>query len=116
MKNLGKLGINIRTVSLVALGPPFCRPIKQPKQRRPMKNSIKILSLLVAFAAATPAQQKPDPAGIVRLFSVDVAQPENSPAWTNVNIDGMRLRPDWNDVQPSSTTFDWSSIDNLMDL
>ena len=61
-------------------------------------------------------QQKPQPAGIVRLFSVDVARPENSPSWTNVNIDGMRLRPIWSDVQPGSATFDWSSIDELLDL
>ena len=62
------------------------------------------------------AQQKPQPAGIVRLFSVDVARPENSQSWTNTNIDGMRLRPIWSDVQPGSATFDWSKIDQLLGL
>jgi len=60
--------------------------------------------------------QKPQPAGIVRLFSVDVSRPENSPSWTNPNIDGMRLRPIWSDVQPASATFDWTDIDELLDL
>ncbi len=61
-------------------------------------------------------QQKPQPAGIVRLFSVDYARPENSPSWTNANIDGMRLRPIWSDVQPGAGTYDWSDIDELLDL
>jgi hypothetical protein len=61
-------------------------------------------------------QQKPQPAGIVRLFSVDVARPENSRSWINPNIDGMRLRPIWSDVQPGSATFDWSKIDLLLNL
>ena len=61
-------------------------------------------------------QQKPQPAGIVRFFPVDGDRPENNPAWTNVNIDGMRLRPIWSDVQPGSATFDWSKIDQLLDL
>ena len=61
-------------------------------------------------------QQKPQPAGIVRLFSVNVARPENSRSWTNPNIDGMRIRPIWSDVQPGSATFDWSDIDQLLDL
>jgi hypothetical protein len=61
-------------------------------------------------------QQKPQPAGIVRLFSVNVGRPENSESWINPNIDGMRIRPIWRDVQPGSATFDWSSIDELLGL
>ena len=81
-----------------------------------MKNTVKILSLLLTFGAAALAQQKPDPAGIVRLFEWDAAQPENCQCWTNVNIDGMRLRPDWKDIQVSSTAFNWSAIDKILDL
>jgi hypothetical protein len=81
-----------------------------------MKNSIKMFGLLLTFATAAYAQQKPDPAGIVRLFSIDGAHPENNPSWTNTNIDGMRIRPNWDDIQPSPSTLDWSSIDNLFDL
>ena len=60
--------------------------------------------------------QKPDPAGIIRLFSTDVDNPEDSPSWTNPNLDGMRLRPVWSDVQPTQATLDWSSIDEIMEL
>jgi len=81
-----------------------------------MKNTIKTLALLVISAAAALAQQKPDPAGIVRLFPVDGDRPENNPSWTNVNIDGMRLRPDWKGIQTSSGTFNWSAIDHIFDI
>jgi hypothetical protein len=63
-----------------------------------------------------PVVQKPQPAGIVRFFSCDYARPENSPSWTNPNIDGMRLRPIWSDVQPGPATFEWSDIDELIQL
>ena len=44
------------------------------------------------------AQQKPQPAGIVRLFNIRLPRPENDRSWTNPNIDGMRLRPFWSEV------------------
>lgn len=59
---------------------------------------------------------KPHPGGIIRLFSSNVAKPENDPSWNNSNIDGMRLRPAWEDVQRSAGNFDWSSIDDLLSL
>ena len=62
------------------------------------------------------AQQKPQPAGIVRLFNIRLPRPENDRSWTNPNIDGMRLRPFWSEVQSGSETFDWSSIDRLLGL
>ena len=73
---------------------------------------------LVAISETAFSQpQKPDPAGIIRLFrSQDVDNPEDSPSWTNPNLDGMRLRPVWSDVQPSQATLDWSSIDEIMEL
>ena len=72
---------------------------------------------LVAISETAFSQpQKPDPAGIIRLFSTDVDNPEDSPSWTNPNLDGMRLRPVWSDVQPSQATLDWSSIDEIMEL
>ena len=82
-----------------AVGAPDTRP-------RPTPRSLPTRRIL----------QKPQPAGIVRLFSVDVSRPENSPSWTNPNIDGMRLRPIWSDVQPGPATYDWSDIDELLDL
>jgi len=81
-----------------------------------MNNVLKSITLLILIATTAAASQKPDPGGIIRLFSVNVARPENSPSWTNENVDGMRIRPIWSDVQPNETTFDWSSIDELLDL
>jgi len=72
---------------------------------------------LVAISETAFCQaHKPDPAGIIRLFSTDVANPEDSPSWTNPNLDGMRLRPIWRKVQPTQATLDWSSIDEIMEL
>jgi hypothetical protein len=91
------------TFSADTLGTPRATPTpRPPPTQRPTPTPI--------------AQQKLDPAGIVRLFSVHVSRPEDNPSWTNSNIDGMRLRPIWSDVQPGVATFDWSSIDILLGL
>src|SRR5436190_5057286 len=72
---------------------------------------------IVMLACADPvAAQKPDPAGIVRLVSDRGPRPEVLAAWTNPNLDGMRVRADWNAVQPTTSTFDWSHIDELLSL
>jgi hypothetical protein len=89
---------------------------KQKPTHSTMKNVLKSIILLILIATTAAASQKPDPSGIVRLFSVNFSRPENSPSWTNDNVDGMRLRPIWSDVQPNEATFDWSSIDELLDL
>jgi uncharacterized repeat protein (TIGR01451 family) len=87
-----------------------------------MKNSAKTFGIsvvlpVVMLACADPvAAQKPDPAGIVRLLSDRYSRPERLPAWTNPNLDGMRVRADWNAVQPTSATYDWSHIDELLSL
>ena len=72
--------------------------------------------LAVALSVTSTVAAKPFPSGIIRLFSTDVAKPENSPSWKNVNLDGMRLRSAWEDIQTGPTTYDWSSIDALLDL
>jgi hypothetical protein len=83
----------------------------------PTRFKLHLLTTVATFlAAASSLVAKPFPSGIIRLFSTDVAKPENSPSWNNVNLDGMRLRPAWEDIQTSPTTFDWSSIDALLDL
>ena len=76
-----------------------------------------LLTLLLLFTGANGllGAGKPDPAGIIRLFSTD-ANPENSPSWTNPSLDGMRIRPDWSEIQPSSSTFQWSTIDAVLNL
>lgn len=77
-----------------------------------------LLTLLVLFTGANGllGAGKPDPGGIIRLFSTDVAKPENSPSWTNPSLDGMRIRPDWSDIQPNSSTFQWSAVDVVLNL
>jgi hypothetical protein len=73
--------------------------------------------VLAALACATTlAAQKPHPAGIVRLLSDNFSRPENLPAWNNANVDGMRIRPGWNEVQLGESTYDWSQIDQLLGL
>lgn len=62
------------------------------------------------------AAQKPHPAGIIRLLSDNYSMPEKLPAWTNANVDGMRVRSDWNAVQLGDSTYDWSHIDQLLGL
>jgi hypothetical protein len=77
---------------------------------------VRTLILIGSLAAATIAPAKPFPAGIVRLFSTDVAKPGNSPSWSNPNLDGMRLRPAWRDVQTGPASYNWSSIDAVVSL
>ncbi|MBA3608991.1 MAG: hypothetical protein H0W43_10885 [Chthoniobacterales bacterium] len=73
-------------------------------------------ALLCSLMISPFASAKPFPAGIVRLFSTNVAKPGNDPSWSNLNLDGMRLRPTWSDVQGTSGVFDWSSIDTVVAL
>jgi uncharacterized repeat protein (TIGR01451 family) len=75
-----------------------------------------VLAVLMLAWADPVAAQKPDPAGIVRLVSDNYSRPERLAAWRNPNLDGMRVRADWNAVQPTSSTFDWSHIDELLTL
>ncbi len=87
--------------------------MKQP----PLTTQILRTLIVVALLSVTSlALAKPFPAGIIRLFSTGVAKPANSPSWFNANLDGMRLRPAWRDVQTGSATYDWSAIDTILGL
>jgi hypothetical protein len=92
-------------------------PAEPPRSCRPF-SAFLLRPLLVLFTGANGllGAGKPDPGGIIRLFSTDVAKAENSPSWTNPSLDGMRIRPDWSDIRPSSSTFQWSAIDVLLNL
>lgn len=81
-----------------------------------MKRWAVAFTLLVGLAGSTFAAQKPDPVGIIRFFSTYVSKPENDPSWNNSNLDGVRLRPIWTDIQSTAGSYDWSSIDPLFDL
>jgi Beta-galactosidase len=68
---------------------------------------------------ATPsllAGQKPDPSGIIRLFNESVPKPANKEAWTNANIDGMRVRLPWSMVEPNKGSFDWRNLHEMLAL
>ena len=81
------------------------------------KSKLCLLSLVLACSAVTGSLvAKPFPAGVIRLFSTNYSKPGNSPAWKNVNIDGLRLRPLWSDIQTSPDTYDWSGVDAVLDL
>jgi hypothetical protein len=98
--------------------PAFCkRSLAEPPLSCRSFLAFLLFPLFVLFAAnGLLGAAKPDPGGIIRLFSTDVAKPENSPSWTNPSLDGMRIRPDWSDIQPSSSTFQWSAIDVVLNL
>ena len=85
-----------------------------------VSKTLSKFSLLTAvalfLAAASPLVAKPFPSGIIRLFSTNVSKPGNSPSWNNANIDGMRLRPLWSEIQPIQGTYDWASVDTILGL
>jgi hypothetical protein len=84
-------------------------------QKNRIIHIAKIVTVLGALALdpLASAQSKPFPGGIMRLFSTKVANPQNDPSWQNVNLDGMRLRPIWSDLAPSTGMYDWSSVDAI---
>jgi hypothetical protein len=67
------------------------------------------------ISITTPAILKPKPAGIVCLTYISPSAPGDSIPWTNVNVDGVRIRIGWQDIQPvDGDHYDWSLIDNLL--
>jgi hypothetical protein len=86
------------------------------------KNSVIQIAKIVMVLGAlyidpqASAQSKPFPGGIIRFFSTNVSTPEDDPSWNNTNLDGVRLRPVWSDLAPSSGTIDWSSVDAIFDI
>lgn len=80
------------------------------------RSKLRSLAVVALFLTASSLVAKPFPSGIIRLFSTNVAKPGNSPSWTNANIDGMRLRPTWSEIEKTSGTYSWSSVDAILDL
>jgi Beta-galactosidase len=88
----------------------------QPNQHARMNRIVtKSLVFLAALSLApmASAQSKPWPAGIIRFFSTYVSNPQDDPSWNNTNLDGVRLRPTWSDLAPTSSTYDWTSVDQI---
>jgi Beta-galactosidase len=70
---------------------------------------------------ATPVQTKPWVAGIVGLCPQDtidnpIGDLSAIPAWTNPNVDGVRLRECWNVIEPQDGVYNWSTIDQALSL
>lgn len=56
-----------------------------------------------------------NPTGIFHLQSSGVSAKD--PQWTNLAMDGVRVRTDWKTLQPSgATSYDWSALDLACDL
>jgi hypothetical protein len=111
----GHLSFAVRngTCSLVIMVFTDNLPLNRPA---PMTQIVRTLILIGSLAGAALAPAKTFPAGIIRLFSTDVDNPGNSPSWTNVNLDGMRLRPGWDDVQTAPGAYNWSATDAVVSL
>lgn len=81
------------------------------------RSKVCLLSTIIACTTVVGSlAAKPFPAGVIRLFSTNVSKPGNSPSWNNANIDGMRLRPLWSDIQKDPDIYDWSNVDSVLDL
>jgi uncharacterized repeat protein (TIGR01451 family) len=78
------------------------------------------LSIAVLTGTELLAAQKPDPAGIVDLpSSINAGNPIGSISdhpWQNVNVDGMRIRLGWKDIETADGVYDWSLIDDCVAL
>ena len=91
----------------------------QPNQNSRIIHNFTTFLIFLAAVSLGPlvsAQSKPFPGGIIRFFSTNVSTPEDDPSWNNTNLDGVRLRPIWSDLAPSSETIDWSSVDAIFDI
>jgi hypothetical protein len=92
-----------------------------------MENALKTLGILAALAATTvtfprlaaagPAL-KPFPAGIVDLpASISASNPIGplyAHPWQNVNVDGMRIRTGWKDIETQDGVYNWKLIDDCL--
>lgn len=90
-----------------------------------MGNALKTVGILAALAATTlafphPAAAKPFPAGIVNLTGSISAHNPIGPIyahpWQNVNVDGMRIRTGWEDIETQDGVYNWRLIDDCLAL
>ena len=83
-----------------------------------MENALKTVGILAALAATTlafphPAAAKPFPAGIVNLMPIGHIYDH---PWQNVNVDGMRIRMGWEDIETQDGVYNWHLIDDCLAL
>jgi hypothetical protein len=93
---------------------------------RPSLNRSLIICLVSFVAAASIATTtrcfaKPNPEGIVNLCTGQVT-PQNTIGnlakrpWTNRNVSGMRIKTQWQYIQPTAGIYSWTGIDEAMRL
>ncbi len=74
-----------------------------------------------SLAIASVAFAKPQPSGIVDLCNGQIT-PKNTignlakHAWTNPYVTGMRVKTQWNYVQPTQGAYDWTGLDEAVRL
>ena len=80
---------------------------------------VALASVMLAWADPVAAQ-KPDAAGIVDLpASINATSRIGTISdhpWQNVNVDGMRIRVGWKDIETADGVYDWSLIDECVAL
>jgi hypothetical protein len=67
--------------------------------------AILALTTAIPTASGSPSDETKRPAGLIEIDG----------GWTNPNVQGVRVRLGWSDIQPKNATeFDWSAIDSAI--
>ncbi|PYJ13647.1 MAG: hypothetical protein DME93_02710 [Verrucomicrobia bacterium] len=76
------------------------------------------LSVTMLACADPVAAQKPHPAGIIDLPGAidadDPIGPISDHPWLNVNVDGLRVRTGWDDLEIADNVYNWPLIDDCL--
>jgi len=88
---------------------------------RPCRVPALLGVLLCAAVLVAPGKTqaiKPDPAGIIDLpGAISPANPigtlDDHP-WLNPNVDGLRIRVSWSDIETADNVYNWPLIDDCL--
>src|SRR6266851_6364702 len=94
--------------------------VPRQSKKRTLKNIIQAIAVSTTLVAATLAFAKPYPAGIIDLPGSITASnpigPISAHPWQNVNVDGMRIRTGWADIETADGVYNWALIDDCLTL
>src|SRR5438094_3901681 len=73
---------------------------------------------LLAPGNVFPQAVKPDPAGIIDLpgaisANAPIGTLDDHP-WLNPNVDGLRIRASWSDIETADNVYNWPLIDDCL--
>ena len=117
--------MNNRITRCVSANSPldFVWNVENPRQSatRPCKVPALLGMLLCAAGLLAPGKTqaiKPDPAGILDLpGAIDANDPigtlDDHP-WLNTNVDGLRIRVSWSDIETADNVYNWPLIDDCL--